>query len=168
MLRLIGGGTERDQIGSIGESIFRSRIMKFCDNRPYFSAHFLGEKFPVHDHLVNALSETIISAIFFAQIKSTLSGSKMRKDGRRYLNISVSRDDLSAMTQYPGPAYLFGVDIETERVYFVAIHGYVNKGISGLPMDFEVTSETIPILWSEVNEYWANRPTEHTSRFTII
>ena len=166
MLR-ISSGAIADHIGNIGETIFRARIGKFCDDQPYFSAHFLGEKFRIHDYLVNALDENGISAFFFAQVRATRSGFEIRKDGRRYLKVSASKDDIEAMARYPGPSYLFGIDIETEQAYFATIDDDTDKGFSALPTDFELSCENLSLLWSEVNAYWANRSKPHSSRFNI-
>ena len=46
----------RDYIGKRGEAIATAALLDFCGNpEPYFDPHFLGEKCPTYDFLVELL-----------------------------------------------------------------------------------------------------------------
>jgi len=156
-----------------GESIFVAKITNYCGRDiPYFDPHFLGDKFPVFDHLVNVVDGTAVDAYFFAQVKTTSAGYETRADGKRYLKTKVSREDLKAMFQYPGPAYLFGIDDDKTNdnaninAYVIAIDKEREAGFSAMPTDFVVDCNTLRELWDEVKAYWADNPAFFQSRFS--
>jgi hypothetical protein len=142
--------------------------MDFCGrDAPYFSPHFLGEKFPVFDHLVNVVDGEIINAIFFAQVRTTSKGYVTRADGKRYLRVAATKDDLNAMVAYPGPAYLFGVDEVSRAVYAMAVDKLVESGFAAMPTEHRLDCESLPLLWAEVKAYWSGIGTSFSSRFVI-
>ena len=156
--------------GIRGEAIFVARISNFCDrDLPYFDPHFLGDKFPVFDHLVNVVDGTEVSAFFFAQVRTTGTGYETRQDGKKYLKVQASREDLEAMRRYPGPAYFFGIDDGDDkgRAYVVAISGERRSGFSAMTTDFEVDCHTLRTMWDEVKAYWAGGSSLFTSRFAL-
>lgn len=154
--------------GVRGEALFVAKIMDFCGrDLPYFDPHFMGDKFPVFDHIVNVVSGTEINAFFFAQVKTTNAGYETRKDGKKYLKVQVSREDLIAMFRYPGPAYLFGIDEGNGDTYVVAINKERRSGFSAMPTEFKVDCGTLASLRAEVESYWANISTYFESRFSL-
>lgn len=151
-----------------------AKILDFCGRDvPYFDPHFLGDKFPVFDHLVNVVDGAEITAFFFAQVKTTGAGYETRTNGKQYLKVQVSQEDVKAMIQYPGPAYLFGIDDTVSegssqgRAYVAAIDGRRRAGFSAMPTDFEVNCDTLREMWDEVKSYWAANPSAFTSRFSL-
>jgi len=160
--------TAENLIGARGEAIFVARIMDFCGrDLPYFDPHFLGDKFPVFDHLVNVIDGESISAYFFAQVKTTSKGYVTRADGKRYLNVSVSKASLNDMVIYPGPAYLFGIDEVDGKAFIVGIDKAVASGFSAMPATYELDCTTIRQLWDEVKAYWSSPTVSFSSRFSL-
>jgi hypothetical protein len=150
-----------------GEAIFVARIMDFCGRDiPFFDAHFLGDKFPNFDFLVNAIESGDASSYFFAQIRTTASGYVIRADGRSYLRVKVTREDLVAMQAYPGPVYLFGVDEKLESVYVMGIDASIVRGFSAMPITHKLDCTTLAGLYDEVIEYWRQPRPAFASRFT--
>lgn len=142
--------------------------MDFCGRDvPYFDPHFLGDKFPVFDHIVNVVDGAQVEAFFFAQVKTTSGGYETRRDGKQYLKVQVSRADLGAMFQYPGPAYLFGVDERNGSVYVVAVDRERLAGFSAMPTDFEIDCDTLRRMWDEVKVHWAGSTAPFKSRFSL-
>lgn len=141
--------------------------MAFCGrDLPYFDPHFLGDKFPVFDHIVNAVDNGDVEAFFFAQTKATKKGYTTRKNGSKYLNVALTKDELNAMVAYPGPAYLFGIDEVDERAYILAIDKIVSSGFASMPTEYELNCQTLSQLWDEVNSYWNTRDNAFISRFS--
>src|SRR5262249_19180504 len=95
-----------DDIGLRGESIFVVRITEPCgpNRSPLFRPHFLGEKFPTLDHLIELVGLTGRTAYFFAQVKTTTRGCTSTSPAR--LKISVSQEDINRMLIYPAPTYV--------------------------------------------------------------
>jgi len=133
---------------------------------PYFYPQFLGDKHPSVDYLVSVLDGKHISAYCFAQIKTTKSGYVVRKNGKKYLNVTAKKEDLDALSVFPGPTYLFGIDEQTERVYFIAITGS-QPGFSAMPTDNELTCASLHELWDEIRQYWVSHSVTFTSRFQL-
>ncbi|MBC8134967.1 MAG: hypothetical protein H8F28_03660 [Fibrella sp.] len=160
--------TAENLIGTRGEAIFVAKIMAFCGrDLPYFDPHFLGDKFPIFDHIVNVVGTASIEAFFFAQTKTTSRRYVIRKDGSRFLNVALTRDEWNAMVAYPGPSYLFGIDEIGERAYVVAADRIVKSGFASMPTDYEVDCQTLNQLHDEVRGYWSSHDRSFTSRFSI-
>jgi len=160
--------TAEDLRGARGEAIFVAKIMDFCGrDTPYFDPHFLGDKFPVFDHIVNVVDGMEISAFFFAQVKTTSAGYETRRDGKKYLKVQVSKQDLEAMFRYPGPAYLFGIDERSGSAYVVAVNRKRRTGFSAMPTDFGVDCDTLRKIWDEVKAHWADQPASFESEFSL-
>lgn len=153
--------------GSRGEAIFQTRIMDFCGNPlPFFDAHFMGDKFPIFDHIVNVVENAGVTAFFFAQVKTSHGKYETRKDGKQYLCVAISKDELNAIVAYPGPAYLIGIDDTAERAYITAVDKPVTHGFAAMPTDYELDCSTLHKLRDEVKLYWKNGPLTFLSRFS--
>ena len=59
----------REYIGKRGEAIATAALLDFCGNQePYFDPHFLGEKCPTYDFLVELLGAGASPPYFLAQL----------------------------------------------------------------------------------------------------
>lgn len=129
-----------------------ARLLDFCGHPlPYFDPHFLGEKFPTYDLLVELTGGSGSKPYFLAQIKSTRSGGK---DGMAKLKIQLKSSDVKAMLMCPIPTYLIGVDEKAEIAYIVSIHGKITGGISSIPTAYPLNQGNLKLLRDEVRTYW--------------
>jgi hypothetical protein len=155
----------RDYIGQRGENIFRVLITQWCDGRPWFSEVFLGDKHEAKDFAVNLIGSSV-DACFYVQVKATLQGYTGAGRNRK-LRVSVSKRDVEKLKKAPGPAFVVGIDVASDRRgYITAITAAHTKGIVGVPTKHRLNCRTIKALWKEVGDYWKSRPmTRHRSRF---
>ncbi|CAN5704806.1 hypothetical protein BH23PLA1_BH23PLA1_44780 [soil metagenome] len=149
--------TATDDIGLRGESIFVVRITEPCgpDQSPLFRPHFLGEKFPTLDHLVELVGLEGRSAYFFAQVKTTTRGCTTTPPQR--LRVSVSQVDINRMLVYPAPTYVIGIDERTEQAYIGSVNGIALGRIASLPTTYPLNSANLQVLWSEVERFWRRK-----------
>jgi hypothetical protein len=143
----------RDDIGSRGEFIFCARIMHFCGREfPFFRPRFLGEKARTIDYLVELVNAASTVPYFFVQVRTTRLG--YTKAGRR-LRVGMSGHDVRRFSLIPAPTYLVGIDEVREAGYVLAILPGMAATISSLPTDYPLDSATLPILFREVEQFWA-------------
>lgn len=125
----------KDDIGIRGEALFVAHIMQFCGrNRPFFTPHFLGDKFPTIDYIVE-LNDTDRPMHFFAQVKSTRRG--YTDDAARRLKVGVAKSDTSRLISYPAPAYVIGIDEPGERAFIASVDKH--KTISSITTAYPLT-----------------------------
>ncbi len=156
----------KDYIGKRGENIFRVLITEFCDGMPLFDDAFLGEKHEATDSLVELINPTSGHAYFFAQIKSTTSRYTGLGAARK-LDVRVTKRDVEKLKKVPAPIYVFGIDIEKQRGYIMAITRRTTGGISGIPTKNSLSCRSLKMLWKEVDDYWtAKRMLVQDSVFT--
>ncbi len=143
----------QDFIGERGESIIRVLLTRFYDQpEPRFRPHFLGEKYPTVDFLVELVGAPAgIVPYFFVQAKATSQGYTMR-DHR--LKVQVSQADFQRLVSYPAPTYIIGVDEPREVGYILAaISGRVAR-VPSLPTTHPLNETTLRALYEEVLRYW--------------
>jgi hypothetical protein len=156
--------SKKDHLGRRGEFIAVLRLTQVCqaNDLPYFVPHFLGDKCPLFDALVELVDAGDTTLFFFAQVKATRKGRN--KKGR--LKVEVKKSDVIGMVRYPAPTYVIGIDEPQEKAYIVAVYGAMNKKISSLSTAHELNSTTLKHLWDEVREYWkAKDMAQKTSQF---
>src|SRR5215831_15198469 len=107
----------RDFIGNRGQSLAHARLTEMCrpNGLPYFDAHFLGDKFPTFDFLVELVGAGQRRPYFFVQVKATREGFTTADPPR--LRVRVSKSDVRKMVLFRAPTYVVGVDEPGERVY---------------------------------------------------
>jgi hypothetical protein len=155
---------KKDHTGKRGESIAVVRLTEVCqvNDMPYFLAHFLGDKCPLFDALVELVGAGDNTPFFFAQVKSTREGYNTK--GR--LRVKVSKSDVLGMILYPAPTYVIGIDERAERAFVIGVHGSMDKSISSLNAGHELNCGTLKLLWDEVKDYWKDKKMEQkTSQF---
>lgn len=152
-----------DDIGYRGEALFYVMLTKFYGRpAPLFRPHFLGDKFPNIDFLVELSGVIPHTPYFFAQVKTTRLGYT---SSPRRLRVRVSEKTVKALSSYPAPAYLFGIDDNEDnednednpRGYVVSVNGEFSHGLSSIPINHEINDLTQDVLWNEVREFWAGR-----------
>jgi hypothetical protein len=145
----------RDDIGTRGEFIFCARIMDFCGREfPFFRPRFLGEKARTVDYLIQLVGMGDQTPFFFVQVKATRKG--YTRAGKR-LKVSMSGSEVGRFSLIPAPTYLVGIDEAGEAGYIVAIlHGMVEP-IASIPTDYPLDCTTLPVLYQEVERFWAGR-----------
>ena len=142
----------RDYIGKRGEAIATSDLLNFCGNpEPYFDPHFLGEKCPTYDFLVELLGAGSSPPYFLAQVKATRLGYTK---GTLDLKVAIKASDVQKMIRCPIPTYLIGVDEPAAKSYIVSIHGKLTGRISSIPSAYPLDCKNLKILWDEVVARW--------------
>jgi hypothetical protein len=146
---------KKDHLGRRGEIIAFVRLTEVCqaNDLPYFVAHFLGDKCPLFDALVELVGAGQKTPFFFAQVKATREGYNTK--GR--LKVEVAKSDVVGMVLYPAPTYVIGIDERQEKAYIVAVHGGMNRKISSLNTAYPLNCTTLKQLWDEVKDYWKDR-----------
>jgi hypothetical protein len=155
----------KDHLGRRGENIAFVRLTEVCqvNDLPYFVPHFLGDKCPLFDVLVELVGAGSKTPYFFAQVKATREG--YNKKGR--LKVKVEKSDVIGIVLYPAPTYVIGIDEMQEKAYIVAVYGSMNKKISSLSTAHELNATTLKLLWDEVRDYWKDKDmTQKNSHFT--
>lgn len=155
--------SKRDHLGRRGESIAFVRLTEVCQaDEPYFLPHFLGDKCPLFDVLVELVGVGGKPAYFFAQVKATREGYNAR--GR--LKVEVKKSAVLGLVRFPAPAYVIGIDELQEKAYIVAACGGMNRTISSLNTAHELNASTLKALWDEVRDYWKGKDmARRSSRF---
>jgi hypothetical protein len=125
-----------------------------CRNNglPYFDAHFLGDKCPTFDFLVELVGAGERRPYFFVQVKATREGFTTTHPQR--LRVKVSRSDVRKMVLFRAPTYVVGIDEPGERAYIIAIYVKMKKGISSMSIQHQLNRATLRLLWEEVRDYW--------------
>lgn len=144
-----------NQIGKRGESIFSTIISRYVE--PYgflLDPTFLGDKFPTVDFYVHLSTYKTVKGFFFASVKTTTLGYNADQSK---LAIIVEKDELTELTKYQVPVYLFGIDERNETGYFMcANHLKVTQNLNGMPVIFQVNEKNIQLLSEEVATFWSN------------
>ena len=158
----------RDYIGKRGEAIATAGLLDFCGNlNPYFDPHFLGEKCPTYDFLVELLNASTSPPYFLAQVKATQQGIVKNTLA---LKVAVKASDVEKMIRCPIPTYLIGVDEPAAKSYIVSIHGKMKGRVSSIPSTYPLDCKNLQILWNEVITHWklmGTTASTKTSSFTI-
>jgi hypothetical protein len=155
---MIGPMGKRDVIGARGEAIAYMRLTTVCGpgGLPYFLPHFLSEKCPTFDFLVELVDAGEPTPFFFVQAKATRKPlTKTHRPPR--LQVGVSAVDVRRMTAYPAPTYVVGVYEPGERAFVVSVHGSAAAAVPSLTTAHELTPVTLRRLWEEVREFWRGR-----------
>jgi hypothetical protein len=157
-----------DFIGSRGESIAFTRLTEVCrkNDLPYFLPHYLGEKCPTFDFLVELVGVGETRLYFFVQVKATRKGYS-RKSNPARLKARVKASDVKRMTRYPAPTYVVGVDEKSERAFVIGVYGNMSDAIPDITTAHELNCVTLRHLWDEVRAFWRGRSMRRkTSAFT--
>jgi hypothetical protein len=147
---------EKDFIGKRGETIFAFLIGKKCSGRFWFHCDFLGDKAETKDFVVYLINPACGEATFFVQVKATSKGYS-GKGRTRKLRANVTRGDVTKLKRVTGPAYIAGIDVETEEGYLVAVTKRSRTQYSGIPCKHKINCALIEKLWKEIETYWGNR-----------
>lgn len=156
-----------DFIGGRGEAIAHLRLSRVCraGDLPYFWPHYLGEKCPTFDFLVELVDAGEKTPFFFVQVKSSRKPYTSSHTPPR-LRVEVSDADVRRMTAFPAPTYVVGVHEADERAFVVSVHGDMRESIPSITTGHELTCDTLRLLWDEVREFWQARDMTRTaSRF---
>lgn len=157
--------SKKDHLGRRGESIAFVRLTEVCrdSDLPYFVPHFLGDKCPLFDALVELVDADGATPFFFAQVKATREGYNNK--GR--LKVGVPKEDVIGLSRYPAPTYVIGIDERQEKAFVVAVLSSMNQQLSSLNTGHELNCTTLQLLWDEVRSYWGGKDmVRKQSRFT--
>jgi hypothetical protein len=143
-----------DYIGDRGQSLAHARLTEIAPNSlsPFFLAHFLGDKCPTFDFLVELVGAGRWRPFFFVQVKATRKGYTKGPPPR--LKVSVSAEDVREMVLHPAPTYVVGVDEPGEKAYVIAVFGNMKGPISSLSTRHPLNRPNLQLLWDEVQGYW--------------
>src|SRR5262249_22511339 len=124
-----------------------------------------GDKQEAKDFVVNLIGASV-DACFYVQVKATLKGYVGSGPARK-LRVKVSKRDVEKLKKAPGPAFVVGIDVASDRRgYVMAITETHTKGISGVPTKHPLNCRTLKALWKEVDDHWKSRQmTLRSSRF---
>lgn len=157
----------RDLIGARGEALFFSMLLKPVRARPpgvpsdgfLFSPQFLGEKWPLTDHIVELrIAGSATTPFFFVQVRTTNSGYT-RRDNR--LKVGIDATKIQGLAAYPAPTYIAGIDARAgvEQGYLVSANGENLTRLSSLSTAFPLDDEANRLaLWNEIRLYWQTPP----------
>ncbi len=141
----------RDQIGSRGEVIFSWQISAFHGpTGSLFRPHFLGDKWPFADFIVECYDNGPTAPFFFVQVRTT----QLPRLSNGALRIHVDADHITGLVRYPAPTYIVGVHEPTMATYIISANGERNIGISSIPTMFPLDAKHRQVLWSEVKRFW--------------
>jgi hypothetical protein len=73
------------------------------------------------------------------------------------LNVSVKKNEVEKLKKAPGPVYVVGIDVHSERGFIKAITASTPGMISGLSIRHPLKCLTLRSLWDEVDTYWNTR-----------
>lgn len=149
-----------DVLGDRGQSIAMLRLTDLEAGAPLFRPHFLGDKWPFVDFLVQLEGVGRRAAFFFAQVKATTRGFNDR--GR--LRVAMSKEQVAGMSAYSIPTYVIGVDERGEDAYIAALRPRAS-GFSSMTARHPMTSANRKKLWNEVNAYWQMQTAPPASEF---
>src|SRR5262245_22880152 len=127
-----------DFVGGRGEAIAYARLTKFCrgGSTVFFLPHYLGEKCPTFDFMVELVDAGTGTPFFFVQVKATRAG--FTKRGRR-IQIDVPAEDVERMSAHPAPTYVVGVHEPEERAFLLSVHGNMRERIRSITTAHELT-----------------------------
>jgi hypothetical protein len=148
-----------DFIGGRGEAIAFARLARVCRpdaDLPYFWPHFLGEKCPTFDFLVELVDAGEKTPFFFVPVRATRKELTRRQRPPR-LRVEVSEKEVRRMNAFPAPTYVVGVHEREERAFIISVHGDMAEMIPSITTAHELTPETLRRLWDEVREFWQGR-----------
>jgi len=147
--------TVSDAIGRRGEAILFVLMTEFHSRKgPIFRPHFLGEKWPVADYLVELERAGSQIPYFFVQVKTTREGYTKR---HHRLKVRVCAKRVAALAAYPAPTYIVGVDEVKEVGYIVSANGERRGHMSSLSTCFPINRPNRRSLWNEVRAFWRQR-----------
>ncbi len=143
----------RDVVGERGERIVYLRLTDFIPpGEPMFRPHFLGEKYPTLDFLVELVGATgSLVPYFFVQAKATTQGFTKRP---RNLRIQVSEEDVRRLVAYPAPTYIIGIDAAREEGFIIAAITGGPRRVSSLSTRHPLNQATLQLLYDEVLLFW--------------
>ena len=90
------------------------------------------------------------------QVKATSKGYTGKGKSRK-LKANVSKKDVKKLQGVTGPAYIVGIDVETEEGYLVAVTKKSRSHYSGIPCKHKIDCALIEKLWKDIEAYWVNR-----------
>src|SRR5436305_1733247 len=98
-----------DFTGRRGEAIAYTRLTMVCrrNDLPFFLPHYLGEKCPTFDFLVELVDAGTQTPFFFVQVKATRKAFTKKAPLR--LPVGVSTADVRRMAAYLAPTYVVAV-----------------------------------------------------------
>lgn len=120
--------------------------------RTLFRAIFLGEKHPVTDYLVEALSDDgYANGFFLAQVRSTMQETTSSSR----LSIDMDVENYNRLAELPMPTYLIGVNLREERAFVVAVTIPRRARVSSISAAFDLGDDSGKIkLYEEVCAHW--------------
>ena len=144
-----------DDIGDRGQCLFHLLITQLCHGRndPYFRPHFLGDKFPTVDYLVELVR--FESYFFYVQVKTTTLGVTKSKR-QPSLNVAVSQRNINRMVASPIPPYVVGVDEPNARAFLCSVNE-PRAAFTSLATKYPLNSDNMKLLWQEVHDFWSKR-----------
>jgi hypothetical protein len=147
-----------DLIGRRGEAIAYTRLTRVCrkNDLPFFLPHYLGDKCPTFDFLVELVGAGRRTPFFFAQVRATRKAFTKAHDPPR-LQVGVSAEDVRTMAAYPAPTYVLAVHEGEERAFVISVHGRMRDGIASVTTAHELDCATLRRLWDEVLAFWKGR-----------
>jgi len=147
---------ENNFTGKRGETVFAFLIGKKCNGRFWFYTEFLDGKAEAKDFTVYCIEPACYEATFFAQVKATSRGYTGKGKNRK-LRVNVSEKDVQRLKRLTGPAFIVGIDVESEEGYLVPVTKHSRRKYSGIPCRHKIDCTLIQQLWQSVESYWAQR-----------
>lgn len=154
-----------DVTGFRGEAFLELCLTDYRNFRkPLFQPSFLGDKWPTIDFYVELRNVRKRTPYFFAQAKTTKSHLSTRSTN---LAIATKKRDIERLLRIPGPTYIFGIHEPSGRVFVRSVHlGSPARAITRIPLSYELTSDTLKVLYDEVQMFW--KTTNHKPASSVF
>ena len=152
-------GRVDNAVGNLGEDIARVRLCALDrDLIPIFQAAFLGEKWEATDLLIVGREAGGLRPHCFVQVKATAGPFRRTRRGDR-LAVRATRAAVAKLRGTPGPTYLVGVHLPSERAFVRAVHADTpDRGLGRIPAAHELTRENLRRLHAEVLDFRSALP----------
>ena len=144
----------QNQIGEIGEAIFKVRILQdgLIDD-----VFFMGEKAKACDFMCS-FADNNTTYNFLVQVKATITGYNKTN---RNLKVRINKTTIDRLESNIIPTYIAGVDIIDEKVYLWGVFSQ-QTNIPSLPINYMLEMHNpnnvniINRLKEDVIRYWTN------------
>lgn len=156
-----------DDLGTRGERLAQILLTRSGTNGRLFRAHFMGDKMPGINLVVELLNSRNGIPLCVVQVKSTRLAHTGRGKKQR-LPVVIPERAIKSLQHYGIPRYFVGVDEGTEEGYLLSANADLPPSLRGIPLRHRITDQSLLELWREVDNHWAQHaPVKFRSRFEM-
>jgi hypothetical protein len=71
--------------------------------------------------------------------------------------VNVSEKDVQRLKRLTGPAFIVGIDVESEEGYLVPVTKRSRRKYTGIPCTHKIDCALIQQLWRSIEQYWVQQ-----------